>query len=101
MRIGNLPESATAQQTPWYENFLNTVASVAGQYLTLEQQKEFAEIQTERMRQGLPPLDVSQYAPGVQVGVSQSTERTILTVAAIGAAGAIAYALLSRPSRAR
>lgn len=94
--LGEAVPGDTSTQVPWYQSILGTVAQLGTQYLNFEQQKELMRIQNERARQGLPPLDVSQYAPGVQVAVSQSTERTVLTVAVIGVVGLIAYGALRR-----
>lgn len=76
--FGELPANATSQPIAWYQNVLQTAAQVATTYLTLDQQRELLRIQNERARQGLPPLDVSQYTPGVSVGVEKSTQNTVL-----------------------
>lgn len=78
MRLGDT--AATTAPAPWYQSFLQTLAQTATTYLTLDQQKELLRIQNERARQGLPPLDVSQYTPGVSVGVESSTRNTALLV---------------------
>lgn len=77
--LGDIAAASGAQQpTPWYHDVLTQVSQVATSYLTFEQQRELLRIQNERARQGLPPLDVSQYTPGVSVGVEQSTRNTLL-----------------------
>lgn len=81
--FGEMPANATSQPTAWYQNVLQTAAQLATTYLTLDQQKELLRIQNERARQGLPPLDVSQYTPGVSVGVESSTRNTALLLVAI------------------
>lgn len=85
--FGELQVNATTQPTAWYQSVAQTIAQAATQYLTLEQQRELLKIQNERARQGLPPLDVSQYTPGVSVGVESGTQKTLLL--ALGIAGGI------------
>jgi hypothetical protein len=79
--------STGTQDTPWYTSVLNNLTQAATAYLTLEQQRNFMEINTQRLREGLPALDVSQYAPGVQVGMASDTKRTLLLLA--GGAGVL------------
>lgn len=87
--FGENPANATSQPTAWYQSVLQTAVQVATTYLTLDQQRELLRIQNERARQGLPPLDVSQYTPGVSVGVESSTRNTVLWVVAIIVGGAV------------
>jgi hypothetical protein len=89
MRLGNVSANATTQAVPWYQSVLQTVTQAATAYLTLDQQKELLRIQNERARQGLPPLDVSQYTPGVSVGVEASTRNTALLVVGLLVGGMI------------
>jgi len=77
----------------WYDAILRTLPVIASTY----QQKQLLQVQAERARAGLPPLDVSQYAGGVQVGLSPGLQRALVIggVAAL-ALGAV-YVL--RPGR--
>lgn len=83
LTMGDIAANAGAQPVPWYQNVLQQLSTAATSYLTFEQQRELLQIQNERARQGLPPLDVSQYTPGVSVGVAQSTQNTLLLIVAI------------------
>lgn len=70
------------QQQPgesWTDTLQRTLPILAATY----QQKQILEIQMERARQGLPPLDPSQYGVGVSVGLSPDVKRWI-TYGAIG-----------------
>lgn len=87
--FGELPANATSQPTAWYQNVLQSAVQAATTYLTLDQQRELLKIQNERARQGLPPLDVSQYTPGVSVGVESSTQNTLLLLVGIIVGGAV------------
>lgn len=42
------------------------------------QQKQILDVQMQRAKAGLPPLDASQYAAGVQVGLSSDTQKMLL-----------------------
>jgi hypothetical protein len=73
-----LPVNATSQPVAWYQNVLQTAAQGAQQYLTLKQQYELMQLQTERARMGLDPLDVSQYTPGVSLSIDSRTRNALL-----------------------
>lgn len=77
----DLSVNATTQPTSWFGSVLNDISKAATSYLTLEQQKELNAINLQRAQQGLPALDASQYGLGVSVGVSQSTQNTLLLIA--------------------
>lgn len=87
--IGDVNASAGAT-TPWYQSLLQAGTA----YLTLEQQRELLKIQTQRMAQGLPPLDASAYTPGLAVGVESGTQRTLITLAGMALVGLVAMKLL-------
>jgi hypothetical protein len=82
-QVPELGANATTQPQAWYQNVLQTAVQGAQQYIVLKQQKELMDIQTQRLAQGLPPLDVSQYTPGMSVGMDSGTKRTLLIAAAI------------------
>lgn len=83
----NLSDITTASDstnaTPWYQNFLSSLANIATTYLTVDQQKQLNTINLQRAQQGLRPLDVTAYTGGVNVGLSSSTQNTALMVAGI------------------
>lgn len=72
-------------QTPG-ESWIDTLSRILPSILASVQQKQLLDVQIERARAGLPPLDVSQYTPGVSVGLSQSTKDLIMYggIAALG-----------------
>lgn len=79
------------QQQPgesWMDTLQRTLPILVATY----QQKEILDIQMERARQGLPPLDPSQYGIGVSVGLSPDVKRWLM----IGGAGIVAVMLLTR-----
>jgi hypothetical protein len=83
LTMGDIQANTGAQPTAWYQNVLQQLSTAATTYLTLEQQRELIKIQNDRLRQGLPPLDVSDYTPGVSVGVAPSTRNALLLALAV------------------
>lgn len=73
------------QQTPgesWTDTLLKVLPGIAATY----QQRQILAAQVERARQGLPPLDMSQYGLQVSVGMSSDTKMLIgVSVAALAA----------------
>lgn len=84
--VTQLVESQQGSTESWYDALARLLPVLASTY----QQKQLLSVQVERARNGLPPLDVSQYAPGVNVGVDEKT-RTLLMWGGIAALGLLAY----------
>jgi hypothetical protein len=70
------------------ESIWDSVAKAIPTVFMADTQRRLLNVQIERARAGLPPLDTSQYGVGVNVGLSPSTIQAIL----LGGAG-IALAL--------
>ena len=70
------------------ETWLDTLQRVLPTIVTSYQQKQLLDVQIDRAKQGLPPLDVSQYAPGVRVGVDSSAMKFLIVGGAIALAAA-------------
>lgn len=88
--------TAVAQQQagssqPWYDTLMQTIPLL----LMTEQQRQLLQVQVDRAKQGLPPLDVSQYGAGVQVGISADTQKMFVWLG-IGLAAVAGVALLAR-----
>lgn len=64
-------------------DFLSSLRDVVGTVALTIQQKQILDVQMQRMRAGLAPLETSQYGLGVNVGFSPDTMRMLL----IGGAG--------------
>lgn len=85
MRIGDLaPNAAVNQAVPWYQALVTSLSQAASAYVTVDQQKSLNQINLERARNNLPPLDSTQYQTGLSLGLGGSTQNTLITVAAIG-----------------
>jgi hypothetical protein len=78
------------------ESWISTVKNAASAVLQVNQQRQVMDMQLQRARAGLPPLDVSAYtdAAAYQVGLNQSTQRTLLIGAGILVGGFVLYKLL-------
>lgn len=59
---------------PWYEALARLLPAIAA----TQQQRELLKVQTERAKQGLPPLDTSQYGVGVRVGLSEDSKQLLI-----------------------
>lgn len=70
-------------QTQGDENWFDALARALPIIATTAQQAQILKVQTDRARQGLPPLNASQYGVGVTAGLSEDTKQ-ILLYAAIG-----------------
>lgn len=76
------------------ETWVDSLARMLPVLATTYQQKQILDIQIERARMGLPPLNASQYGLGVSVGLSNDAKNMLL----LGAA-AIGVVLLLRARR--
>jgi hypothetical protein len=66
----------------WYDALARLLPVLASTY----QQKQLLQVQVDRAKQGLPPLDASQYAGGVQVGMAPELQKMLMWggIAALG-----------------
>lgn len=83
--IGNLVEGQSQPGESWIDTLTRMLPGLVATY----QQKQILSVQMDRARQGLPPLDMSQYGMGVNIGLSPQTLNTLLL-----AAGGIALVLM-------
>jgi len=72
--IGNVVADTQAPGESWMDSITRLLPVLASTY----QQKQLLAVQVERAKAGLPPLDVSQYAAGVNVGISPDTQKLIM-----------------------
>jgi len=75
-QIGS-PGLGATDNTPWYTKAIEAAGQVANTYFQGKVQKETTDLQIERARQGLPPLDLSQYGAApitTQVDVKMSPQ---------------------------
>lgn len=74
-------------------DWIDSLAKTAGALAMTNAQRELLEIQLDRARQGLPPLDSSQYGLGATVGISRDT---IITAGAVLGGLVVLWAVLNR-----
>lgn len=89
-------ESSASQ--PWYKQYLDsavqTVKELAPAYVGLQQAKTCIQINADRAKQGLSPVDCAGLAPQVAVGVS-SDVKTFMYIG-LGVVGIIAFMTLRK-----
>ncbi len=83
--FGTFAPGATAivaqNQTPG-ESWTDTLQKVLTGIVATNQQRQLMQLNIERARQGLPPVDINRYTGvGVNVGLSQSTQQLVLYLA--------------------
>ena len=85
MAFGTFAPNATQiiaqNQTPG-ESWVDTAQKVLTGLVMTEQQRQLMQLNIERARQGLPPIDINRYTGvGVNVGLSQGTQQLVLYLA--------------------
>lgn len=60
------------------ESWMSTLQRLLPTLASTYQQSQLLQVQVDRAKAGLPPLDVSQYAAGVNVGLSPDTQKFLL-----------------------
>lgn len=81
VQLDAIAPNATAviadQQAPgesWMQTLTRSLPILTATY----QQRQLLQVQVDRARAGLPPLDVSNYGAGVQIGLSKDTKNMLL-----------------------
>jgi hypothetical protein len=85
-------DKAAAIKMPGEDTIAAISRAMTGLTMTL-QQRELMNLNIERAKKGLPPIDISQYSGvGVNVGLSSSTQQMILMLGG----GLLLYMLLAK-----
>lgn len=82
---GLVDETRTSNES-WFETLARLIPSI----VATDQQRKLLNLQVERARAGLPPLDTAQYGLGVKVGLSEDSKQLLI----YGAAGLALLVLL-------
>ena len=78
---------------PWYD----TAQKILTGLVMTEQQRQLMQLNIERAKQGLPPIDINRYSGvGVNVGLSQGTEKLVLYLALGAGAFLLINSLMKR-----
>lgn len=86
-----ITDKITQQAAPG-ESWMDSLARLLPILAATNQQRQLLQTQADRAKAGLPPLDVSQYGAGVQIGLSADTKKLLM----IGAAALGAILIFSR-----
>lgn len=101
----NVPSAiaqAKSESSGWdFSNVLENLTQLVGVVLQGKTQHDLLQMNLDRARNGLPPINAQQYMPGVNVGVDDGTKKMLIGVAAIGAAALILPALIGGGGRRR
>lgn len=77
----NASQIITQNQTPG-ESWVDTAQKILTGLVMTEQQRQLMQLNIERAKQGLPPIDINRYSGvGVNVGLSQGTQQLVLYLA--------------------
>lgn len=87
----NLLQSQSTAGETWEQTWQRVMPAIAATV----QQREILKIQLERARQGLPPLDNSQFGAQVSVGLDTQT-RNILIAGGAALIGLLAWRMFKR-----
>lgn len=97
--FGTFAPNATAivaqNQTPG-ESWTDTLQKVLTGIVATNQQRELMQINIERAKAGLPPVDINAYSGlGVNVGLSQGTQQ-LVTYALLGLGAILIFNTLAK-----
>jgi hypothetical protein len=70
--------SQVAQQQQPGQSWTDSLLAALPILATTAQQRQLLQVQVDRAKQGLPPLDTSQYAIGAQVGMDANTRNLVM-----------------------
>lgn len=96
----NLPRQSGTKQADasWYEKLIDVAKQAIPLFVQAEAQEEILDVQLKRAKQGLPPLNVSQISPQVNVGLAPQIQESITglstafqNVLIYGGIGLVAY----------
>jgi hypothetical protein len=91
------PETATEAQSI-LDRSLDTLQKLLPTYYQYQTQRQLIDLNIERAKQGLTPVDSGTLAPTVKVGVSSDIQR-MLTFGLVGAFGLAALNIFTRNKR--
>jgi hypothetical protein len=90
-----LTEKIAEAQKPG-ENWTDTYGRIASSLLMTVQQYQLINLNTERAKKGLPPVDIASYSGvGVNIGLSPSTQQLLI----FGGLAVAALVLLTRSGK--
>ena len=98
--IGSFAPNATniiAQNQSPGESWADTAQKIFSALVMSEQQRQLMQLNIERAKQGLPPIDIARYSGvGVNVGLSQGTQQLVTYALLAGGALLLLNTLMKR-----
>lgn len=92
----NVVQKIAESQTPG-ESWVDTAQKIFSALVMSEQQRQLMQLNIERAKQGLPPIDISRYSGvGVNVGLSAGTQQLVTYALLAGGALILLNTLMSR-----
>jgi hypothetical protein len=88
----DMPADALPETSP---DFMTGLSDIVGAVTQWDLQRKAYDINLARAQQGLPAIDFSQYAPGVNVGMTTQTQQ-FATLALLGLGAVAIYAISKR-----
>lgn len=76
--VTGLDLAPVAGDDEWYEKLFSTVKEILPSVLQFQTGKELVELNIERAKAGLDPIDVSQISPQLNVGIAPQTQKMIM-----------------------
>jgi hypothetical protein len=95
---GTITEAKTASFD--WNSLVDNVTQLVQVGIQAEAQRDLLQMNLDRARQGLPPINAQQYMPGVNVGVSDDTKQ-LLYILGFGALGVFALSSVFGGRRGR
>lgn len=80
---------------PWYQDLLQFASGALQTYTQFRSQDQIMQLNLERAKAGLPPIDPTRYGPSVGVGMDYQT-RNLMTWALLGAGALALFAILRK-----
>lgn len=90
---GTINGLGETDQKTLVERLVGMAESVLPAYLQYQQQSDILDVQLDRARQGLPPLNTGEYAASMQIGLDRETVARIADEAAARARNVVASPL--------
>src|SRR5574340_367336 len=91
--------TGTGGFTSWdWNSIVNNITKIGTAVLSLDQQRQLADINLQRAQSGLAPLSASQFAPQMNVGVAPDTQKLIM-YGGIALIGILALNAIGKKSR--
>lgn len=83
---------------PWYQELLGFGTQALQAYTQFRSQDQLMQLNVERARHGLPPIDPTAYGPAVGVGLDART-RELIQYALIGGAALILLPMVIKAAK--